>query len=472
MDSGVSSGRRRGEYAQGIGRLTPVDMSWLDRVVEEVSGRGLDPALVDVCRAFGGDEASDRVDPVEALAPRIVAVLSGEVDRDQAELFSRRFVSCAALLDGLSSVLHVALLGRMGEILEAAPPRALRVRACVDYFTSHGALLHHADPGAPTVDERVAEASWTQVAPGLSHALVEGLTDRGPIRVNLLRTTRSIRALDLRRGSLEGALAAVTGGYFLYSEPDVSEPFVRGEPVGLLVQDGHVVTPPFLRRAALVDGRIEAPTMVGWRVGEHVVASVNRLDGVSVFNRAFGERSPDAPWAIAMAHGRVLEAGPGELPIPLNGFVLALPHRGEAGPIRGPAISQAMAGGPMLLRDGQVTLELAPEDFAHTAPPITFSRDETFDQNLLPRMVVGRAGDALVFAAIDGRNFERAPGMTLGSSARLLRGLGCTTAMNLDGGSSKRMWVRGREVDLSSTELVASGRNERKRPIRTALVIE
>jgi exopolysaccharide biosynthesis protein len=108
-----------------------------------------------------------------------------------------------------------------------------------------------------------------------------------------------------------------------------------------------------------------------------------------------------------------------------------------------------------------------------TAPPVTFSQDETFDQNLLPRMACG-VDDAghMFFAAIDGRNFHHAPGMTLEQTARWMQALGCVRALNLDGGSSKRMVIDGRVVDSPSTEVV-SGKRDKKliRPVHSAILI-
>jgi len=79
----------------------------------------------------------------------------------------------------------------------------------------------------------------------------------------------------------------------------------------------------------------------------------------------------------------------------------------------------------------------------------------------------------LLLAAVDGRNLARAPGMTLGTTARLLRALGCTRAMNLDGGSSKRMLLDDRILDLPTTELLAGGEpgTAPVRPVHTALLL-
>ena len=126
----------------------------------------------------------------------------------------------------------------------------------------------------------------------------------------------------------------------------------------------------------------------------------------------------------------------------------------------------------MLLGPGP-TLDLVHEDFAWDAPPITFSRDETYDQNLLPRMAVGLDDQNRLFlAAIDGRNFDRAPGFTLRMTADLMRALGCVRAMNLDGGSSKRMAVGSRCVDLASTEVVSKQTEpSKKRTVVSAILL-
>ena len=89
------------------------------------------------------------------------------------------------------------------------------------------------------------------------------------------------------------------------------------------------------------------------------------------------------------------------------------------------------------------------------APPITFSQDETFDQNLLPRMAVGlRADGSLVFLAVDGREPNVAPGLRLQDCASILKHLDCRQAMNLDGGSSKRMFIGQQQVDNSVPPLL------------------
>ena len=89
-------------------------------------------------------------------------------------------------------------------------------------------------------------------------------------------------------------------------------------------------------------------------------------------------------------------------------------------------------------------------------------------------MALGVDADGhLLAAAVDGRNVERALGMTLGDVSRLMIRLGCVSAANFDGGSSKRMLVDGRIVDLPTTEIVAGESDvTRVRPVHSAVLFQ
>lgn len=476
--------------------------------------RTFDPGVEPVLRAFGPARPSEATPGefsdleswargrVPSMRAEVVDALD-EIDRPQAELFARRFESVVAILSTLATpvaaVLRVGLICRVLEILAAPRPRALRVRAACDFYYSQAAVLRHGSDGPPLA-QLLADPDWRELEPGLHHAHVRGPSQRGPVNLNLLRLDLDggrIRTVDCRGEPFadfvarRGALAAVSGGFFLYSEPDIEPPSRRGDPVGLLM-DGWL-RPPVFRRASLVQRdagiTIERVGLAGveLEVGDHrfEVAAVNDPaavgEGVVAFNRAWGREVRSAN-AFAVVGDAVvgLPDATGRVAVPLAGFVVALPTarastievgtRVRCRLARG-APQAAIAGGPMLLGEG--ALELIAEDFAGTAPPVTFSSDETFDNNLLPRMAVGlTADDRLVFCAVDGRNFDRAPGFTLGMTADCLRALGCVRAMNLDGGSSKRMVVEGAVVDLPSTEVIAGAAEpSRSRPVHTGILL-
>jgi hypothetical protein len=498
---------------------------WRAACAAFVQESGLDPSVLRRLDAFGrpGDDPlpgrdflaleREATHDVAALDTEIGSRLAVEVDAAQAAMFGRRRADVAAMLASLSPlhaearVLRIGLWRRIRDVLAAEGPRALRIRAVVDFYYSMGAQLRHRGIPGPTLASRIAALRWSEVAPGVRHALLDGRTDEGPLHVNLLRVAPgcSLRAADAREvgdfaewTTASGACAATSGGFFLYSEPAIAAPSARHDPVGLLADGRHVLSPPSVGRSALVqeaDGRF-----VIRRIGPsdaHLVPDTGPRFDIVARNTAAPPWTGDGPVGVAAhdrAHGptRAGHAGgwlsvvgeharalpPGPAAVPLNGVLLALPlgapaHSGRVRWVLDTPVRAAIAGGPRLLDAGRIDLDRAKDDLVGDAPPITFSQDETFDQNLLPRMAVGQLPDGgLLFAAIDGRNIDTAPGFTLAGSAALLRTLGCTEALNLDGGSSKRMVVDGRVVDLPTTEVVRGERSSaRVRPVHTALLV-
>jgi len=427
-------------------------------------------------------------DAAHARIPGIVgSLLAEEVDAEQAAMFARRLQAVDLLLQRIEAQgLRVALTCRTVELLRAPAPRALRIRALADFYYSQAARIHHQQrQPSRSIDALVDGLRWTPIDGGLDHGHLAGPGPAGPVHIHLLRGPpthlRCLRLID-PHASLpglvrsEGAVAGVSGGFFLYSEPHIPAPLHRRQPVGLLLSDGQVVSGPDFRRATLwVDEtglHMARGGPVGWtlQVGRHRVPIAACNDegahGPTWFNAAWGGRAPRTGLQIRGLHAR----GRGSLLDPLGGVLVGAGLPDHHGPVQwhapGPW-TQAMAGGPMLLDTGPC-LDLRHEDFSADAPPITFSRDETYDENLLPRMAAGIDSEGrAVFAAIDGRNFDHAPGFTLRMTAQLMHAVGCVQAMNLDGGSSKRMAVGDRCVDLASTEVVSAG----ERPARVRRVV-
>lgn len=505
--------------------------TWLEVAERFARERGIDPEHVAVLRCFAGPEprggpppppeepwSGDFTGLERALVPSpslspsallgVADHLDEEVDRHQAELFARRLhavdTAIAELGDDVGRLLRVGLRQRVRGIVAAPSGRATRIRALADFYFSHAsAYLHRrTGPPGPPVEALASAARWRRVAEGVEHALVQGRSDLGPLHVNLLRLDpRCVRlqVVDCReavaRGEAfashvqaRGAIAGISGGFFLYSEPDIAPPSRRLDPVGLLVQGGRVLSPPaFTRGSLLVDAhRRPSIARIGLTDCELQAPGGLRWRPTTASNRAHGRHGPPVASAAVVGH-EVVAVGTA-LPVPLNGFVVPLPEPHDPGRpilrvgdridypvVHGPTgpVHEGIAGGPLLLHQGRPTLDMRGEDLWGSAPPVTFSQDETGDRNLLPRLAVGLTPEGtLVIAAVDGRNFERALGMTLGGVARLLAALGCHEATNLDGGSSKRMVVEGRALDLASTEIIAEGvATVSVRPVHTAVLV-
>lgn len=106
----------------------------------------------------------------------------------------------------------------------------------------------------------------------------------------------------------------------------------------------------------------------------------------------------------------------------------------------------AVGGGPRILRAGRVAVAAKAEGFA---PLRAFF--QSFVAGRQPRTLAGvRADGALLLVTVDGRAPGWSAGMTLPEAARLMRSLGARDALNLDGGGSSTMTVRGEVVNRPS----------------------
>lgn len=89
-----------------------------------------------------------------------------------------------------------------------------------------------------------------------------------------------------------------------------------------------------------------------------------------------------------------------------------------------------MTAGPMLLHQGKAV------------PQRT---DRTFVTSRHNRTALGVMDDGtIILLTVDGRFKKQADGMTLDELAKVMRWLGCKEAINLDGGGSTTMFVRGK----------------------------
>ena len=92
--------------------------------------------------------------------------------------------------------------------------------------------------------------------------------------------------------------------------------------------------------------------------------------------------------------------------------------------------SSVLASGPLLLQNGELVEQ----------------QQNPFNQNRHPRTAIGLTSDGRLLAVVvDGRSSE-AHGMSISELAELMAALGCTSAMNLDGGGSSTAWLQNQGV--------------------------
>jgi hypothetical protein len=391
------------------------------------------------------------------------------------------------------------------------------VGALVATATAGAAQAGELPLGSRSLDERRtsvevdAGVRWTSIVRGGGPWRVNVLTiDRAVLAGRLAGVLSNERVAGLERPSAmarrSGAVAGVNGGFFA----------VDGDPVGALAIDGRLLSEPVNGRSALIvptdpsarprvaplrfTGAVAAPG------GERLLDGVDRRRGsipacggrggdlptqrpdsaltctdsseLVLFSPRYGAPRPAGGVEVTVSGGTVARMGrPLGGRVPADGVVLSgsgdaaaflraelapgapaeveLGLRASDGPV--PLTGQALitGGGPRLLRRGEVSVRAAPEGFAPlSAPGFVASRH--------PRTLAGVKRDGtLVLATVDGRRAGWSAGVTLPEAARVMRSLGARDALNLDGGGSTGMVVRGelvsRPSDPSGERAVSDG---------------
>lgn len=289
--------------------------------------------------------------------------------------------------------------------------------------------------------------------------------------------------------------AGINGDYFTTS---LLPPY-SGDPLGLHIQNGELISLPWGNRSALVglvDGRVVISSFKSsarLRLPEGTETSIDGLNqnlppnGFCLFTPAFGLTTQTPPGTIEVIATANLPLRPntpltlivrqvneaGSSPIPRDGVVLAATGRAAAlakslrcgdrlevlitlipldAEFEPKAMLWAIGGGPRLLRDGKISIECEREGFS-----------PSFRQTKHPRTAVGLRDDALIWVVVDGRQPGYSEGMSLDELAEFLSNAGCKDALNLDGGGSSTLFVRGEVVNQPS--------DGRERPIANALLL-
>ena len=318
-----------------------------------------------------------------------------------------------------------------------------------------------------------------------------------------------------------GATAAVNAGYFVL-DPAAGAP---GDPAGVGVYNGRLLSETIDHRPALVlrddarRTRVQRLTWSGSVQGQH--GAKLRLDGIDrvpglirncggtpddlptaqplhdftctdadelvAFTSQFGPSSPSGPGleAVLDRRGRVVSlrsprGGPllrgyrtvqatGSLVSQLEGAAvvgerlrISTSLRAAGRPVlqRG-GVSSIVNGGPELVRDGRLHVTPMTDGFVRPTNPSFYYG---FSASRNPRTFAGvDARGRTLLATVDGRSTDSL-GLTILETGAVAKALGMHDALNLDGGGSTTMVVRGVVVNQPSD---ATG----ERPVGDALLI-
>ena len=253
------------------------------------------------------------------------------------------------------------------------------------------------------------------------------------------------------------ALAAINANYFKNT----------GTPLGTLIVDGDWVSGPLYDRVALGIShsgfvRIDRVGLGGmlYTSNEHLpqvwINNINspRRTGCRTiaYTRRWGNviRLPYAGCLVAInAQGRVTDTNKKEMAVPYGGMVLTDSEdsaiaslqagdqtylRWQVTPNAWTDVSQAVSGGPLLIKNGAYSMDLQSENF----------RSNWTSSSIKARTACGVTADNhLLLVTAEGTH-------TLYDLAHILHELGAVDAMNFDGGGSTTMVIHNATVNMEN----------------------
>jgi hypothetical protein len=350
-----------------------------------------------------------------------------------------------------------------------------------------------------------AAAGTKSLFPGVSYSTDVQFTPHGPVSLHVVLGPKPVGLYRLRpvlsneavisretlssmqkRLSPQATSVGINGDYFRLAD---------GHPSGGLMRDGVLVVPPSRDRSSAgiaLDGTLDVRRVrflgtwrgTGQRKTFGELNDAPGKNGVSLFTSDWGPATPRIAGSVAAVLTPFPEAVPnaeltaqvasvvGDGPVPLSPGTAVLVARGNAArtlqadaPVgtsmrlrlilepQWTGISDAIGGGPVLVRDGKAVFR-ANEAFtpAQMAPRA-------------PRTAIGQRADGrILMVVVDGRQPGFSVGMTNFELALALARLGAVRAMALDGGGSSTVAFEGSVLNTPS--------DGRERPISTALMLQ
>ena len=350
-----------------------------------------------------------------------------------------------------------------------------------------------------------AVARPTQVMPGVTYEHKLSWTGGGPLSMyvitapkpgglysltpllsnNAIAGRETVSSME-RRVSRRMTTIGVNGDFFNW---------LGGWPSGLLMQGGVMEHHPAVNRSAVgvdASGNLHVdrvPFTASWQGFSGLTYPIGQLNeppranSTALFTPAWGTATPAlnglaavlSPFPQAVPFhdltGPVVSTvSRSSVPIPRNGAVLVArgnsqPMLASEAPVGAPvkirlslppdwaSVTDAVGGGPALVRDGQ--------PIAHSGESLTNTQLNGRD----PRTAIGqRADGGIVMVAVDGRRAGWSIGFTNMDLALALISRGCVTGFALDSGGSTTVAFDGRLLNRPSDP---TG----ERPVAEALVI-
>ena len=315
------------------------------------------------------------------------------------------------------------------------------------------------------ISRKYANCKIYDVGKGIKHIKLVRYYQGRPVRLNVIEadlnvnpklrvepvlasTTLSRKASITAMAKRNNSLVAVNGAFFLPQ---------TGCPLGTMMVDKKLYTGPVFNRVAMgifdngfaMDRvKLNATIKSGWNTIK--LDNINQPRMSIAYTIAYtpdwGQLSPTTPKngvQIVVSNNNIISITKSRVQIPKDGYVIVGPAS-VLGSLKVKEkisldiktlpdwenVNHIISGGPYLVKDGKVYVDIQ-------------------DQKLLaiggrnPRTAIGYTKDNhFIIVTADGREGSSI-GLTLKELAYYMQKIGCVNAMNLDGGGSTVMYVKG-----------------------------
>lgn len=309
----------------------------------------------------------------------------------------------------------------------------------------------------------------TPITDGVKHIKMVKYYSGQPVRINIVEVNQKVASgyeikpatastsLPRKRtirtiAQNNNAIVAINGGFF---KPQT------GVPLGTLMIDKKIYTGPIYDRVALgifengYDvGRVQLDAKITGNNETIKIDNINQPRMLSsyilAYTRDWGEYAPVSPQygvQLQVVGNKITSASANPLSIPENGYVIVGP-KSKLSKLFGAKevdiqintnpkwenVKHIISGGPYLVKDNQIFIDITAQKLQSIG-----------GRN--PRTAIGYTKENdLILVTADGREGSSI-GLTLAELANLMKSLGCTNAINLDGGGSTVMYVNGQIVN-------------------------
>ena len=383
----------------------------------------------------------------------------------------------------LETIINVSIIGVLILCQGMIPIRAIAQVSSPDFDIGNirQRILNEISPEVRAknfdimVREKYPKAVIQDVKSGVKHVKLTKYYGGRPVRINVVEVDMKLakgleitpvlssdETLNSRKSiskiaQKSNAVVALNGTYF---KPQT------GVPLGTLMIDKKLYTGPVYDRVAL--GIFDEGSSAKFDIarvqlnatikgGGHTIKvdNINQPRMLStyvlVYTPEWGKTSPYAPkygMGLRVEDGVITKASANPIEIPQNGYVISGPKSVLQPLLEGKKevkltvntnpewknVKHIISGGPYLVKDSEVYVDMTAQKLGAIG-----------GRN--PRSAIGYTADNnLVLVAVDGREGSSI-GMTLMELGNFMKSIGCANAINLDGGGSTVMYVKGSVVN-------------------------